>query len=84
MRDKEKVHDYRFLPEPNLPPLRVYTDSHTPPAETPSAQIINVDRLHDQIPMLPSERREQLQNMFNMSLEHSYIFLVSLCDLIRI
>lgn len=24
MRDKEVVQDYRFLPEPNLPPLRIF------------------------------------------------------------
>ena len=30
MRDKEKVHDYRFMPEPNLPPLRLYTNDTLP------------------------------------------------------
>lgn len=30
MRDKEKLHDYRFLPEPNLPPLRLYNDNTLP------------------------------------------------------
>ena len=30
MRDKEKLHDYRFMPEPNLPPLRLYTNDTLP------------------------------------------------------
>ena len=30
MRDKEKLHDYRFMPEPNLPPLRLYTNDTQP------------------------------------------------------
>ena len=30
MRDKEKLHDYRFMPEPNLPPLRLYSKDSLP------------------------------------------------------
>ena len=26
MRDKEVLQDYRFMPEPNLPPLQLYDD----------------------------------------------------------
>ena len=44
MRDKEHVHDYRFLPEPNLPPLRLYTDQTMPHTDDPS-QIININMM---------------------------------------
>ena len=30
MRDKEKLHDYRFMAEPNLPPLHLYTNDSLP------------------------------------------------------
>ena len=30
MRDKEKLHDYRFMPEPNLPPLRLHSKDTSP------------------------------------------------------
>ena len=36
MRDKEKLHDYRFMPEPNLPPLRLYTNDTQPAGIDPT------------------------------------------------
>jgi aspartyl-tRNA(Asn)/glutamyl-tRNA(Gln) amidotransferase subunit B len=46
MRDKEKKQDYRFMPEPNLPPLVV-------------SQSL-VDRLASQLPELPQHTRARL------------------------
>ena len=42
MRDKEKLHDYRFMPEPNLPPLRLYTND-TQPAVTDLKEVSGTD-----------------------------------------
>ena len=76
MRDKEKLHDYRFLPDPNLPPLRLYTDEYRPPPDTPPDQVINVDHLRQQIPILPAAKREHLQKKYDISLDHSAVFIV--------
>ena len=76
MRDKERLHDYRFMPEPNLPPLRLYT-TQTVPAGIPSHQIINVDELREQMPELPSAQRIHLQQTYGLSEEHSSVLVVS-------
>jgi aspartyl-tRNA(Asn)/glutamyl-tRNA(Gln) amidotransferase subunit B len=45
MRSKEEAHDYRYFPEPDLPPLVVTTD--------------RVDRLRALLPELPEARRRR-------------------------
>ncbi|MGL4651397.1 MAG: Asp-tRNA(Asn)/Glu-tRNA(Gln) amidotransferase subunit GatB, partial [Caldilineaceae bacterium] len=44
-RSKESAHDYRYFPEPDLPPLRVSRDE--------------VERLRATLPELPSARRDR-------------------------
>ncbi len=44
-RSKESAHDYRYFPEPDLPPLRVSRDE--------------VERLRATLPELPAARRER-------------------------
>ena len=34
MRDKEKMLDYRFMPEPNLPPLVLYDTRDSVPVNS--------------------------------------------------
>jgi len=76
MRDKERLHDYRFMPEPNLPPLRLYT-METVPSGVPSQQIINVDELRDKMPELPVDQRVRLSQTYGLSAEHSSVLVVS-------
>ena len=76
MRDKERVHDYRFMAEPNLPPLRLYTAATVPPGLSPD-QVILVDDLTKQLPELPSAKRNQLQQQHGLSLNQSNIIVVS-------
>jgi len=76
MRDKERLHDYRFMPEPNLPPLKLYT-TETVPVDVLSQQIVNVDELRAQLPELPSAQRARLQQTYGLSLEHSTVLVVS-------
>ncbi|KAJ8399228.1 hypothetical protein AAFF_G00412660 [Aldrovandia affinis] len=73
MRDKEGLQDYRFMPEPNLPPLIVY-DSETapPPAGEDPGQVVLIDAVRKSIPELPSARRARLVNTFGILPEHSY------------
>ncbi|XP_073953847.1 glutamyl-tRNA(Gln) amidotransferase subunit B, mitochondrial isoform X2 [Choristoneura fumiferana] len=55
MRDKEVVQDYRYMPEPNLPPLRV--NLHT---KEDSQDVISVPLIQDKMPELPEDSRRKL------------------------
>jgi aspartyl-tRNA(Asn)/glutamyl-tRNA(Gln) amidotransferase subunit B len=46
-RTKEYAHDYRYFPEPDLPPLML--------------DAADVERIHAQMPELPADRRERFQ-----------------------
>ncbi|XP_059972318.1 glutamyl-tRNA(Gln) amidotransferase subunit B, mitochondrial [Mesoplodon densirostris] len=74
MRDKEGKQDYRFMPEPNLPPLLLY-DSESLPTGTDPQQVINIDRLREQLPELPRVTREKLVQQYGMLPEHSFALL---------
>nr|BAE38646.1 unnamed protein product [Mus musculus] len=74
MRDKEGKQDYRFMPEPNLPPLVLYDDTSLPRGAD-SQQVINIDQLRDMLPELPSATRERLVQQYGMLPEHSFALL---------
>ncbi|ELW50433.1 putative glutamyl-tRNA(Gln) amidotransferase subunit B, mitochondrial [Tupaia chinensis] len=79
MRDKEGKQDYRFMPEPNLPPLRLYDDASSPPAGTASQQVVNIDRIRETLPELPGVTRERLVRQYGMLPEHSFTLLWYTC-----
>ena len=56
MRDKEAKQDYRFMPEPNLPPLRL-TESEDGERE----DLVSVARLRSALPELPAQTRARLE-----------------------
>ncbi|KAJ8967074.1 hypothetical protein NQ317_018655 [Molorchus minor] len=56
MRDKEVQQDYRYMPEPNLPPLHIAMG----PVER---GCVNADELRKLIPELPEETRERLKEL---------------------
>ncbi|RWS08193.1 glutamyl-tRNA(Gln) amidotransferase subunit B-like protein, partial [Dinothrombium tinctorium] len=70
MRDKEVVQDYRFMPEPNLPPViikkTVDKESETNP------NIVVIDKVINQLPILPKEERERLSNEYGLSSKNCY------------
>ncbi|KAM5255923.1 glutamyl-tRNA(Gln) amidotransferase subunit B, mitochondrial [Ctenodactylus gundi] len=74
MRDKEGKQDYRFMPEPNLPPLVLY-DATSLPAGADAQQVINIDHIRDMLPELPSVTRERLVQQYGMLPEHSFTLL---------
>ncbi|XP_055132097.1 glutamyl-tRNA(Gln) amidotransferase subunit B, mitochondrial isoform X5 [Symphalangus syndactylus] len=74
MRDKEGKQDYRFMPEPNLPPLVLY-DATSLPADADPQQVINIDQIRETLPELPSVTREKLVQQYGMLLEHSFTLL---------
>jgi aspartyl-tRNA(Asn)/glutamyl-tRNA(Gln) amidotransferase subunit B len=50
MRSKEEAHDYRYFPEPDLPPLRVAT--------------ADIERIRADLPELPEARRRRLTEVY--------------------
>lgn len=54
-RGKEEAHDYRYLPEPDLPPMEL-----TIPG------IINLEDLRRSLPELPEAKRERFKQEFNL------------------
>lgn len=54
MREKEEKHDYRFMPEPNLPPLYLHVNEHM----ENKYNLIDVTSLRQQLPELPEQMRE--------------------------
>jgi aspartyl-tRNA(Asn)/glutamyl-tRNA(Gln) amidotransferase subunit B len=52
MRSKEEAHDYRYFPEPDLPPLVVAPE--------------RLDRLRAELPELPWERRARLAAQYDL------------------
>ncbi|CAH1777830.1 unnamed protein product, partial [Owenia fusiformis] len=59
MRDKERLQDYRFMPEPNLPPVIIYNNT-TVPESGDATSLINIDELRDSMPRLPEDNRVEL------------------------
>lgn len=53
MRSKEDAHDYRYMPEPDLPPI-VTTDEQ-------------IEAYRKELPELPDERRERLEKEYGLS-----------------
>ncbi|KAG9344059.1 hypothetical protein JZ751_012538 [Albula glossodonta] len=73
MRDKEGLQDYRFMPEPNLPPLIVYDRERAPPpAGADPAQVVLLDAVRELIPELPRARRARLVDTYGILAEHSF------------
>uniref|UniRef100_A0A5S6QLX1 Glutamyl-tRNA(Gln) amidotransferase subunit B, mitochondrial n=1 Tax=Trichuris muris TaxID=70415 RepID=A0A5S6QLX1_TRIMR len=59
MRDKEVRQDYRYLPEPNLPPLRLYDERNPPPGNMASDQCIFINKVRLGMPSLPQDQRKR-------------------------
>lgn len=67
MRDKEVVQDYRFMPEPNLPPL------HLNMTQDVSASLVNVHCISKSLPVLPQQLRDDLMSKKHLSQEAAII-----------
>uniref|UniRef100_A0A7N6FIV0 Glutamyl-tRNA(Gln) amidotransferase subunit B, mitochondrial n=1 Tax=Anabas testudineus TaxID=64144 RepID=A0A7N6FIV0_ANATE len=72
MRDKEGLQDYRFMPEPNLPPLIVYEDNASLPTGLDACQAVVVQKIRESLPELPSVKRDRLVQTYGILPEHSF------------
>jgi aspartyl-tRNA(Asn)/glutamyl-tRNA(Gln) amidotransferase subunit B len=59
MRSKEEAHDYRYFPDPDLPPM-ILEDSF-------------LEQIRATLPELPSAKEERFQSEFGLSLEDATI-----------
>lgn len=72
MRDKEEKQDYRYMPEPNLPPLWVLLDDcHDVPDSY--SHHVNAWYLRRNLPELPRETRQKLTIQYGISPESAFI-----------
>ncbi|KAH8388636.1 hypothetical protein KR093_011744 [Drosophila rubida] len=69
MRDKEVLQDYRFMPEPNLPPLHL----NLKPGSRSTKELISVAELSEQIPELPEHTRQRLMEHYKLNAETAII-----------
>uniref|UniRef100_A0AAX7W235 Glutamyl-tRNA(Gln) amidotransferase subunit B, mitochondrial n=1 Tax=Astatotilapia calliptera TaxID=8154 RepID=A0AAX7W235_ASTCA len=72
MRDKEGLQDYRFMPEPNLPPLILYEDDASLPTGIDACQVVVVQKIKEGLPELPSVKRDRLVQTYGILPEHSF------------
>ncbi|XP_006613194.1 glutamyl-tRNA(Gln) amidotransferase subunit B, mitochondrial isoform X2 [Apis dorsata] len=72
MREKEEKHDYRFMPESNLLPLYLHIDN----TMENKYNLINVPSLKEQLPELPEQIRQKLQNSLT-----PHVFIAIMSDL---
>lgn len=57
MRSKEEAHDYRYFPEPDLPPITISKEK--------------IETVRKTLPELPAVRRERFQKQYALSLEEA-------------
>ncbi|MGC8651333.1 MAG: Asp-tRNA(Asn)/Glu-tRNA(Gln) amidotransferase subunit GatB, partial [Minisyncoccia bacterium] len=58
-RIKEEAQDYRYFPEPDLPPLHVYS-------QTCEGGLFDLEDLKKQLPELPWEKKEKLMQEYSV------------------
>ncbi|XP_017754387.1 PREDICTED: glutamyl-tRNA(Gln) amidotransferase subunit B, mitochondrial [Eufriesea mexicana] len=74
LREKEGKHDYRFMPEPNLPPLYLHTNKNM----ENKYNLINVPFLKEHLPELPQQIYQQLKDKLA---SHTFIAIMSNLEL---
>ncbi len=63
-RKKEEAHDYRYFPEPDLPPLDL----------TKKAGMFDVEKIKESIPEMPLHKKYRFINQYKITEENARIF----------
>ncbi|MDO8470689.1 MAG: Asp-tRNA(Asn)/Glu-tRNA(Gln) amidotransferase subunit GatB [bacterium] len=61
-REKEEAHDYRYFPEPDIPPMRFSQDE--------------IAMIQSRVPELPQQKRERFQNQYGLSQQEVEVLVV--------
>ena len=59
-RSKEEAHDYRYFPEPDLPPLLIDSPNED------GGIFVNSEEIRNQLPELPWQKRERLEKLYGL------------------
>ncbi|MDP3963881.1 MAG: Asp-tRNA(Asn)/Glu-tRNA(Gln) amidotransferase subunit GatB [bacterium] len=85
-RSKEEAHDYRYFPEPDIPPLNIEAEKRGQPSaiaygvgrylrgKTRIEEALSVEKLKAQLPELPAKRRERFGREFGIGADQIEIF----------
>lgn len=63
-RKKESAHDYRYFPEPDLPPMDLSKE----------AGVFDIEALREELPELPSQKKYRLMDQYGLSEENARVF----------
>lgn len=63
-RKKESAHDYRYFPEPDIPPLDL----------TKKGGVFDVEKIRESIPELPIYKKHRFMDQYSLSEENARIF----------
>jgi len=69
-RWKEEAQDYRYFPEPDLPPLHLYSGAKP-------GGLFDLKEMKENLPELPWETKKRLMRNYGISLEEANIYLES-------
>jgi aspartyl-tRNA(Asn)/glutamyl-tRNA(Gln) amidotransferase subunit B len=70
-RSKEESHDYRYFPEPDLPPLNLKSN-----------EAVNIEKIKAELPELPTDKKKRFQEEYGLS-EYDANVLVSEPEIAR-
>lgn len=74
-REKEEAHDYRYFPEPDLPPLRIAEGRASPVPEGAGGPPFYLDEIRAEIPELPSQKRARFAYEYGLDEKTTEIFI---------
>ena len=60
-RTKEEAHDYRYFPEPDIPPINLSKD----------ASGIDIEKIKEKMPELPQAKRQRFVDEFGLTIENA-------------
>ena len=75
-RSKEEAHDYRYFPEPDVPPLHIRGLTRTERGPSQTEEDISVEELKTQLPELPWQRRARFTKAYGLSADQVEIFVI--------